>query len=730
MKIISTKSFARPILFVLILIITHMFSISRLIAEVSPQQAFHDKLYQQFLGSSGETLKQAVANPSDSYLTLLMVTIAIDKTNGWDTVAGNNAHDTIAASPEALRYVDATSTLLHGDVRAVDKLFQGTPPSFVDWAAAIPILREHDYPLASNIFTAVLMTGNIAFGRVNPTVIQDGVNAWLSIPKAQRTPLDRLMLDRFTTNPSRAVEVARFAFNRYLHPPKQTESPLFDEHAYFELAMLVGQEYGLLTLDNAEQLVEAGYSADAAIFVQKISNAHPSDVNLQAKVISFLRFRVKDNSAVLARYLQELKSAPEPYGHSIRMGFGDFYQALCKSNNTELLNAMPKFTDPLITGDCLLWSEAYPDATRYYLQQYNAMDASFGRRLEAWCGLLDSDPVIAFQYADAMLDELQKQQEPERTKLTEWLGWNVWRVAQAGIPGSYHDWHNPITTYPGWETQIAHIMARIEQIDIVSCIHYNPDQRYYSLRYPMALIFTLAHQYQQASDILRRQVVEQTLPPAGGIRDPLGRVLPGTENTPITITYPQDDETERLTKDLFKAIGYCYRKNEVMPWLCNQLIQDTVVSIASKKEVSAQYSSIEIIALSIDEGFAALNPVTVNPSTDQYQQKATIDKAQFSALSATIRNALKDKIVAKNSLTLLDLGLMPVFFTTTNSEEIDGLFSLITDTIDCDIVANHNSKVVAFKVKAYITQLQTCTAYDMKPYAKRLQEKYLTAGQQ
>ena len=134
-----------------------------------------------------------------------------------------------------------------GDVKPVLAVFgeMKTEPAYTETRAAIGVMREQGYPPAANVLETLAHELNDA-----------RIIAWVSIPAAQRAPVDQYMLDRYLHKGQNRRALVNLALQMFFNPPsaEATGGKQIDPRAFYDLALFFGKDTGLIDMQLAQEV--------------------------------------------------------------------------------------------------------------------------------------------------------------------------------------------------------------------------------------------------------------------------------------------------------------------------------------------------------------------------------------------------------------------------------------------------------------------------------------------
>ncbi|HEY3415969.1 MAG TPA: hypothetical protein VGM23_03700, partial [Armatimonadota bacterium] len=517
-------------------------------APATPKDVFAAKDYPRYLADVKTELTPATPGFPIPIVNVAMVSIALQKTNGWDKEAGKQARELLAGKGDRLMILDAFQMILGDDLTGVTDLFKDRKSELYSGTGVqvIQLLKEHEFPLAADAMLAIIP------GRPDARLL-----ALSRIPADKRAPVEQLLREReFTSLVSRQVFTLT-ALNLVMRPPKGED---VNSKELFALALSLGKDTGVLTFGTVRQLQQAGKVDEALLLAALLTPTDSWDTLSPCRTAAIARASGNFTQGY-AIYKDALGNRKSPAVREIRMDSDLFlrFAALAKPDLADLpkLADLQKDGNPLVAGDAFLAEGKFAKAA----EQYTLALKDPALALEAWSGLLETDPAAALPQAKAMIDAvLAQKDQTERDLQLAWFGRQLWRAVEREMPPTpnakpvtipYPCAH--LTAVPGWEGQIATLYDRLLQIAAVACLRPDPLRDGQSLRYPAAVIYSLSNQPERAQQILAFPITYPIPPPPGGWVTSSG--TPANEpNKPHQASSPQPGETERWQKDLAAAL--------------------------------------------------------------------------------------------------------------------------------------------------------------------------------
>ena len=666
-----------------------------------------------------------------------MATVALDKTQGWMRTTGKQARDLLAQDAVASERLLALHALLAEDVTPMVALYRqrGKEPAIPETRAAIRILREHGYPLAANVLGTLLRD-----------LSEERVLAWASIPQEKRAPIDEYMLTRYAAKGKNRQALVKVALQLFLKPPEKCP---VDVKAIYELALLFGKDTGLLNLPLAQQWLYAGKTAEAKQLLLVLVAQRDSDFALPRQA-AYLLLNTRDANGAAAVYRRALGSVREPYVREVRLDYLAFLQrwgsALAKPAAAAAPHAggpgteQPDATLIIPPADKDLCDGNYAAAAAGYTARLRETTTPLEVRLDAWAGLLDSDPAAGLDAAATVTSALAQQPPATREALLRWCGWQVDRLLEREIPSDVHNFSlpeqrkfRPIHELAGWETKLAALFDHLGAVAGDVLLLPDPERYDASLRPTAALLDTLAGRGEDAYRALSREIAYDIPPPSGG-----WTTFDGSPDAhaaqPHHARSPFPGEEEHTLQALAEVLAHYQAPllHDGLPLSGPGLPLSTAAArhlsamLATEQDPIIITAHLRELAIAVTMAVTALDPTPAIQHTDQPPPPVRpVDPAQFAPIESAIRTALANDAVARQLHPLLQDGLLASLQIASNPHFTEILFALLTTTLDRYAAVTPDAKLVRYEAHHLATVLANRPIYDMKPYAKRLREQYL-----
>ena len=682
----------------------------------TPPLSLHSLLkndYETSLTALQTEIKDATAKKSISFVQLTTLAIDLQQTQGWETDAGKELLTVVAPVANTEKLLSGLRKLLQGDSSGVLEIFpvKEHGPELGQVMAAVKLLRAQGFSLAANALSVFI-----------PIEQGERVKAWLHIPAAQRQAVTELMEARYPYPNVNRRMLMQATLELYTHPPVGLDIPAVD---IMNLAISFGKG-DVINTETMSQLLQDGRPDGAQRIRYLLSTATRDDYLQQLKSIDQ---RWDSAMNVLPLYQNAMNTVPEPWTRYIRLDYLEYL--LWKTDNASFSSAQ-QGPQVLLAADGLLLGKEFQAATDKYAALYNDPGSDLPTRVDAWCGLLDSDPERAFKLSNKLLAKVTAMSLPTRRALVMAMARQLWHAVERDLPSASTPFNDrkgrifqPLTNVTGWQKTSGQLMQRLVEIDAESFQRPTKYDVPDSLRLPAAVIFTLAQQPEQAVDILYRKLDYQIDPPPGG-----WRTIDGSADKEPMKTHdgstPRAGESEKALADLLAIIMRSPQALECLPPLLNYLPGYLVSSINDCADTQHR--------LSLARSFAAVIKATVNmidplPKPLRLDLPAPpireVDMTRFTALETAYRQGQHLDTVARMSPIFLREGLLPAMMTASNPKLLEALFILTTNTLDRYSAMTDDPKSAREReLRILLSSLDNRRVYDTKPYANRLREKY------
>jgi len=696
------------------------------------EQAFQQKDYTAYLTAAIPDFASKHAT-APSFDRLMMLTIALDKTNGWEADSAKQLQDLLKATPHALRTIENLHKLLTGDMTGLQDLYRARPmePDYSAASKSIKLLREHGYPIAANALNTLCATG-----------FKESILAWLSLPADARKTVDALMETRYPPNTPNRKQFLQTAISLYKNPPKDTG---LDPEAYLAFFLWFGTGSYEMSYDTAAEFLGAKQRAGAYRVARALVEPGETAYAAHRALAGFFFFRAGDYPATAEAYQAGLTAIREPYVRDIRLDYDEFLVTMArlkpKDYTPPILADVQQDPDPLVAGDALLVGAQYPAASAKYQAVLHDANAPFIRRLSAWAGLLDSAPAAALQQAPAVLAAIEKHSPAERAEELRWLGRQLARAVgreiprkPGAIPYATRMQYRPLREAAGWETALVTLVDRMLAMDANVLLQPDKLAPQQTFRYTASLIYGLAGHDDRAKAIITREITYTLPAPPGGWPTFGGPKTPDTD-TPRQFTSPARGEAERVMQEVMDALArYRARKaeqqgEEALPVATAPMNTPLIIELAAKiiplqdqHEVKAQMRRMgEQVALAV----TALDPMPKVTSMNQPPPPIrAVDMAQFAPIAKAITDVLADPEAAREAPQLVFLGLEKGMKIASNPKLLEELYTLAVHGLERYVAVTGNTEVGIDLAHSFAAALETRLVVDVKPYATRMRAHF------
>ena len=679
-------------------------------------QSLNKNDYQSSITALQTEIKVSIEKNNVTFVQLTTLAIALQKTQGWETEAGKALLTTVAPVADAGKILTGLRKLLREDSSGMLEIFSAKAliPELWQAMAALKLLYAQGFSVAANTLTVFTPVGQ-----------GERVMAWLRIPLAQRQTVTELMDARYPYPGVNRHMLMQAALELYKRPPADLDFPAAD---ILELAISFGKE----DVINASTMAQLqGVRPEGA---QKIRNllftATADDYLQQLNLIDPLWNSAID---VIPLYQKAMTTVPEPWTRHVRL---DYLEFLLWKKDTATFTSTQQGTPMLFAADALLLGKEFPKATDKYAAVFTDPGSALPTRVDAWCGLLDSDPARAFAVSEKLLAEVAALPLPTRRVLVMALARQLWHAVERELPPASGTFSNgkgricqPLTDVTGWQQTSAQLLQRLLEIDAESCLrpskHDIPD----TLRLPAATIFALAQQPEKSVDMLYRKFDYKIDPPPGGWR--MGDGSPDKEPLkPHDGSTPRAGESEKALAELLATITRNPRVAQCLPPLLNYLPGYLVTSINDCADSNQRLSLARSFSAVIKATVTMIDPLPKPLRLDQPAPPIReVDMTRFAPLEKAYRQALFFEAVARMSPIFLREGLLPGMMSASNPKLLEALYTLTTDTLDrYSSLTDDPKSTREHELRIILAGLDNRRVYDTKPYANRLREKYGVGG--
>ncbi len=702
----------------LVLVLPHMWAFAQ--GTTSPAMtAFAAKDYPAYLAGMQTELAPAAQKPASEFVRLTATTIALEKTAGWDGAAGTQVRDLLATSPDATRFLQGVRALLRDDTGGLTTLYTGTQPSVYVLMGAAKTCQDHGYPLAAHCLTAV-----------SPDMPGKRVRAWLSVPRAKRPAVDAVMVK--LVDPVNMRMLAEQAMRFYTNPPADLT---VDKAELLAFAKQYANGLDVNSPLNAQKLAQQGRVDDALALAQADAAAHPDDLARQRRTAK-LAWDTGRYAEAMQQYCTLITTAPSPDAREARLDYLRFLQWVADARksvpNIDTVADLTTYPDPLIAGDACLAAGQPATAAQRFAAVLNRPVQPLGKRLDAWSGLLDTDPATALHIAPGLLREIQTGDPTTRVKWATWMGWELGRALRAEIntpvaeflPISLHPKGRPLHDAPNWPAATARLLEQVVAVNPGLCLRADSARLGASLRTPLALAYLQAGQPELAADILLRRVEYQIPPPPGGWRQFDGTPIPEGADQPRTLVTPREGETAKTLEPLILAVRQYPPVETQLAAFSAGLVRGVAKELADPALQEGQIA----MRLQVLQQCLRLHAAGQDPFPYDRPTTPPPNLAAYAVVEQAVRSALAPDAVAQQAPRYLwENGLCIVLLVDRDPTLIDGYFGLLTLSLDRYIAVTGKADNAAVSADLMANTLETSrypSRPDLKPYAQRLRERY------
>lgn len=515
--------------------------------ESSPTQLLAAKQYPAYVALLPDALTSGQPTGVIPFERLVGAAIALDKTKGWDGEHAKQLRELLGKTPTSLAQFDALRTILKGDVTGFTALFKDatTQPHPFSCHQAASLLQQHEFPVAADALTMLV-----------PERPEHCLVAWSHLPTEARTVIEPIFEARYPVKSSTRQLFVITAFEFLRTPRKEIDvSPA----RCVEFGLRFGKDSGIISLALAQSLLQSGKRAEAIQVVLAVIQAAPTDRMLARRGLELVRM-TGDHTATLALYQQLVKSTPSPEVRVIRLEYLQYLlylQYLAKS--TPNLPAFPSMkelehdADPLVAGDAYLVERKIPDATKCY----RTAQTDPNHLVEAWSGMLDSDPGAALTMGGTVIDTLMASKDAaKRRQGITFLGQQCEQLMLRIVPPKPGERllaqvavGVPLASVEKWESLCSALIDRLLAADATTCLTPASQWQRGSMRETAVFFYALTRQGEKMQRVLQQTITYTASPPPGGWRMPDGTPAADAQ-TPRQMTSPDESETKRVMENV------------------------------------------------------------------------------------------------------------------------------------------------------------------------------------
>ncbi len=589
-------------------------------------QSFQVKDYPTFLTSITADLKDS-PETTPELSDIAQCAIALEKTKSWDGQSGKTILDRVAKTPTGQRNMQAMRKLLEGDPQGVTSFFASDLPTVKEWKSISVMLTEHGYAAAEDLVAVPMIGASQAFGLPDPDRVRKGVQALARIPLNQREGMYSLVDQMLQYHPGHMMFAFDTACDGYMQygrnvvkpgdPPTTQKVKQADSSEYYEIVMHIGHLGKMLSPSHVQQMIMMGKQADAIQLSNEIANANPTNLGVQREVAKLL-LQAKDTSDLLANLQNAMQATPAPNIRETRKEYLGYLQYLKAINlappGATDVNTLQNNTDRCLAGDALLAEDKFTEAAEKFKDACRDKKLPLASRLDAWSGLLDSDPKAALTEGKSLVKALEPLDPATRQPLVYWMAFNLWRAVGRGMTGNADTqflWFGirmskskgvrPINEVPNAIAEATKLIDQLVNIDANACLIADNQYTMISLRMGIATMYSLNNEDEKALQILQQQAIQTIPAPEGGWRDPYGKPYSKGSMDLKTRTFPEPGEYERTGAHMIRALKCHPDAARIVPKSAAVLARDIAGKIkAIKNSPMIQYQTREQLDILYD----------------------------------------------------------------------------------------------------------------------------------
>jgi hypothetical protein len=707
--------------------------------QISLDHVFQEKKYEAYLSNIAEAGKQTgVYITTSGIIPSTKVAIALEKTHGWDDVKWKSLIAQLSNTPTGQQQLLAIKYLLQGEAKGLETFFQAGNPDLNTWKSLISLFREHDFAVAADIASVPLMATSTAFNLPDPEKFQNGIAAWANIPAAQRTLMYPIILPMLQKNPQFTKAAFNAAMAGFLRRgaskytvanPVGTQTYSASPKEYFDIALNIGRQTGLLNHSMVDEMIQYGMTDEAIVLIRELAAAQPADVGTQFNTFREL-WNCNDFSGVLTCLQSAQKNVAEPQTREIRQQYIE-YLKLIKIREYKVPGAVDITTfeqniDLCMAGDSLLAQDKFPEAMAKYIEVFSNKNLPLARRLDAWYGWIDCDPDNALKVSDKVIKEIEKTDMPQRALFAGATSLQLCRVAgrtmprpnktilltrgaEVGKAKRFHEPNNPASI----KVIIAKLLDSLIDIAPEEILVNSASRNNLYLRLDIAEIMSLANMPDRAIAALKHPAVKIIQPPIGGWCDPLGKPLKDA-NEPRTYTYPAKGEIYYSSEKLLSMLNEHPDGAQNIPYLAGKFALEVSSQIKDTKNDFYVFQQGQILHKYLETAVIAVDKT-------QHQPKELNEI--FDDFSKAYQETLTQKEVARSFQTVLRMD--SILSQAHNPQTKARLCELVITAIEQYAAAEKDSKQAQADISKLLTQIDTRNDEGTKQMTGKLREKYI-----
>ena len=702
--------------------------------------------------------------PGTQFAPYQRVGIALAKTDGWDAESGKLAREKLKTSKDGLRQLEGAYLLARGELRGLKMLFldgpaPGSPAEFTNVAR---LYREHGCEIAASACDVIYSTtasGNGMGLSSDPIKAEAGIRAWARIPADQLVPLTQVLEGRFANNPRRLRDMASNIEDMIKKTMTLSERTGLGR-VRGELCLLQGKR----CIDQAKDAMKRGDNANGDVALAQVTSAvqrDPSNSWMLIRAVDFMQKsavkaaefnkakkrpdtdplvkefsdrEIRSYTTGLSLCQDAVKNMPEPGKRDARILYLTYLRAITGKNIPGAIDPLTFQTnaDTLTSADALLVDGKLPEAAAKYSAILNEAKQPLANRLDAWAGLLESDPATALPAGGAFVTEIGKLDAATRPLLLQWFAWHLWQIVGSEVALPKDEVKKPyvaphclsfpvqypsaiISTVKDGYAQVATLIDQCLAIDSMALLKQDPSREWMDLRLGFSMLYLLLGQPEKGGK-LALQRIEETLPaPPWGWRDPIWGDPLTNSDKPKLFSYPDDKETLALIPDLIIAVNGSHIDARQG---CNFYGYLAPVRFERyKKAISVS-----------DMGQNYFDPIAsiVGGAITLLERDAPptgTDTKDLDLLTKALKELMNDRFTQHMATDIAFVALLPAIRSAKTIAVRDLLFELIDESeqiyskiAEKPLYVSNNANVMALQIEYQRD--------DLKPYAQRLREKY------
>jgi hypothetical protein len=670
-----------------------------------------------------------------TFEVIVLVVSTLEKSQGWDNEDGKILVN-IIEKKKGTKTLASLKKLLKDDLTGAVEIFSDyfTRPGEKESETAVKVLRENGYNLAADAI------GTIYSQLFSP----DRITCWARIPADKRKPIDDFMQMRYRPDDLSRGTMIDVMLKAADEPPVGG-LPADD---YFAMAVWFGKDTRFLNMGTAYDFYYKRKLQMAAKIAKWLAKDKPADTELQRSVAKSLLKFGESHDNVIKFYKELINNTSEPYKRDIRF---DFYEMLKNKrlvSDKETLPGIQQNGDALSAGDAFIVDALYDKATEKYILIMDDKNADIYQRSAAWSGLMDSDPVSAFKYADDITSAVETIKDKEsKAKLAVWLGWQLNRMVMHEIPLApgrsilySRLQYKPISNIKDWQKKSAAIIEKLINIDSVALLKPEND-KWKSLRFTAAMLFALAGDNGKSAEIAGREIKYMVDPPPGG-----WPFIPNTSvndlKKPREFVSPGAMEYDSLMRELMSSLTRYNVANQTSPaaMISMSLPNIEFMKIQNKQIIQSENeteirSLLQVIGEQYYLSIAFVNPQQQNLRIDKPAPPVReVNIKQVEEPGNLVKSVFKNDIVCRNAPYFLHVadpryenqqygGMLKAMLTASNPELLKEMMKLTVDILD-KYQQTAGSEKAAGEAELLANYISARKIYDMTEYAKELRARY------